>query len=111
MKAYEESGLDFLKCKIQIQHTNINGISGLNNRNIQNEQLIDQYWTAKAQDYPKMSLVMLSLNKTCPSSAEIERQFSKITNILTQKRARLDDSRLLKILQTSAVERLEKFVN
>ena len=87
---------------------NINGFSGLDNRDLQNEQLIEQYWTAKAQDYPKMSLVMLALNKSCPSSAEIERQFSKITNILTQKRARLADTRLLTILQTSAVENLEK---
>ena len=101
----------FLNVRFEFKHKNIDGISGLNNRNIQNEQLVDQYWTAKAQHYPKMSLVMLALNKSCPSSAEIERQFSKITNILTQKRARLDDTRLLKILQTSAVESLEKFVN
>ena len=70
--------------------------------------LIQHYWTAKAQDYPKLSLVMLSLNRSCPSSAEIERQFSRITNILTQKRQRLGDTRLLKILQTSEVENLEK---
>ena len=90
---------------------NINGFSGLDNRDLQNEQLIEQivlYWTDKAQDYSKMSLVMLALNKSCLSSAEIERQFYKITNILTQKRARLADTRLLTILKTSAVENLER---
>ena len=86
----------------------INRLSGLNQRDLKNEQLIEHYWTAKSQEYPKLSLVMLSLNGTCPSSAEIERQFSRITNILTQKRNRLGDIRLLKILQTSEVENLEK---
>ena len=87
---------------------NIYWYSGLNKRELRNESLIQHYWTAKAQDYPKLSLVMLSLNRSCPSSAEIERQFSRITNILTQKRQRLADTRLLTILQTSEVENLEK---
>ena len=81
---------------------------GIQKRNIQGEQLIQEYWTQKSKEYPKLALIILALNKSCPSAAEIERKFSKISNILTQKRSRLGDKRLLTILQTAEIENLEK---
>ena len=80
----------------------------MNRRNVVNEELIKLYWADHANEYPKLSKIMLAIVNSCPSSAEIERQFSRMSNILTQKRSRLGDSRLLTILQTAELENLEK---
>ena len=79
-------------------------------KNESNHKIVTQFYKDHAATFPKLSKLVRSMINLPASSAVIEREFSTIKDILTAKRNRLSDSKVLQLLKARQYESFMKVI-
>lgn len=77
------------------------------NESTQNCKVIQKFYNDYEDHFPLLKKVVDSLLAVMPTTSIIERQFSTLGNILTRKRNRLAEDKVLRILQVRKYQEFE----